>query len=93
MDEEREGTFQRPVRTVVGDLLACPTPDNESEDDAATGRLGGKYQFTDDVMVYAQFSTGYKSGGHATSNCDDPFDPRISRPSKSVSSQSCLMVV
>jgi len=58
-------------------LPACSSPvvENKSDVSKTTGRLGVKYQFNDSVMGYAQFSTGYKSGGFASSACDDPFKP------------------
>jgi iron complex outermembrane receptor protein len=34
--------------------------------DAVTYHLGGKYQFTDDVMGYISYSTGYRAGGFSS---------------------------
>lgn len=55
-------------------LPACVDQQQTFEDDATTGRLGVQFDASDATMVYAQYSTGYKSGGNATSGCADDFD-------------------
>ena len=45
--------------------------------DAVTPRVALQYQFTDDVMVYASASKGFKSGGtnDSVADIDTPFEP------------------
>jgi iron complex outermembrane recepter protein len=40
-----------------------------------TPRLGAQYDVTGTIMVYAQYSKGFKDGGHSTSTCDNNFQP------------------
>ena len=40
-----------------------------------TPRAGLQYDLTDNIMVYAQYSKGFKDGGHSTSTCDNNFAP------------------
>jgi iron complex outermembrane receptor protein len=54
---------------------ASPTVKNKSDDTSTTGRLGINYQLSENTMAYVQGATGYKSGGFASSGCDDPFEP------------------
>lgn len=48
--------------------------------DKVTGRLVGNYQITDTGMLFASYSTGYKSGGYDSLSTDtrsDPLDPEV----------------
>jgi len=50
----------------------------ESVDDdwsKTTGKLGIDYDLTDDSMLYASFSTGYKSGGIPFNGVMQPYEP------------------
>ncbi len=75
LEDERDGSYLR-----VDILDSVPLPgggaangvpvtscdeDYLLEDEEVTGRLGIKYQWTDNFMSYVQVSTGYKSGGYA----------------------------
>ena len=44
------------------DLIAIGIPTKQTED-KFTYKLGIDYQFTDDIMAYATYTTGFKSGG------------------------------
>lgn len=39
------------------------------------GKIGVQYDINDDVMVYAQYQTGFKAGGFNIAACRDDFDP------------------
>jgi iron complex outermembrane receptor protein len=63
--------------TLVGvfvDIPTCPGLEFENSDDHVTGRAGVQVD-VGEAMVYGQYSTGYKSGGFASSTCNDPFEP------------------
>src|SRR5262249_39332045 len=47
-------------------LRYFPTGTNEQTFNVFTPRVGGQYQITDDLMVYASWSKGFKSGGWTT---------------------------
>jgi iron complex outermembrane receptor protein len=51
-----------PLPTTMPPLNVLPTPFEESFD-ALTGSASVQYRFTDDVMTYASYSQGFKSGG------------------------------
>jgi iron complex outermembrane receptor protein len=62
--------------SVLGTVVAAGT--NVADDDWSklTSEVGLEHSFTDDVMVYAKFSTGYKAGGfNATSLQGSSYDP------------------
>lgn len=59
------------VSTPAGAYRSLP----RFKDSVATAMGGLKYQFTDDVMAYATYSEGYKSGGF---NTDAAVNPAIS---------------
>jgi iron complex outermembrane receptor protein len=40
-----------------------------------TPRVGVQYDVRPNIMVYAQYSRGFKAGGHATANCANDFAP------------------
>ncbi|MGH8528801.1 MAG: TonB-dependent receptor [Nevskiales bacterium] len=45
------------------------------DDSAATSRIGLQYDLAAEVKSYAQYSTGYKSGGFSVAACGDTFKP------------------
>jgi iron complex outermembrane receptor protein len=48
--------------------------------DAVTYRLGGKYQFTDDLMAYVSYSTGFHSGGfNSAAQAGATVDPGVTK--------------
>ncbi len=58
---------------ILGENLIFNTENNEREDGSdkwskVTGRLVGNFQITDSAMVFASYSTGYKSGGYDSLN-------------------------
>uniref|UniRef100_UPI00117CD940 TonB-dependent receptor n=1 Tax=Microbulbifer mangrovi TaxID=927787 RepID=UPI00117CD940 len=68
--DEKEGAMVRnyfsPAPTAVFRLLGVqPGPEyaDSFEDSAISGSLAARYQVSDDMMVYASYSRGYKSGG------------------------------
>ncbi|MYM63229.1 TonB-dependent receptor [Pseudomaricurvus sp. HS19] len=68
--DEKNGAMQRNYFTpapnaVFRALLAQPGPefDDDFKDEAITGTLSARYHFTDQIMGYATYSRGYKSGG------------------------------
>jgi iron complex outermembrane receptor protein len=50
-------------------------PTSSQEHLPFTPRIGAQYDVDDDVMVYIQYSRGFKAGGQSTSNCDNEYDP------------------
>jgi len=57
------------------DLVAAGIPLEQSVD-KFTYRLGGQFQFTDDVMGFVTYTTGFKSGGwNARGNAPLEFQP------------------
>lgn len=68
--DEKEGAMVRnyfsPAPTAVFRLLGVqPGPEYSGsfEDSAISGSLAARYQVSDDMMAYASYSRGYKSGG------------------------------
>ncbi len=63
--------------------ITPPFTDHPDEDwDEFTPRVGARYAFSDDVMVFATYSAGYRSGGFngrvingAIEEARDPYDP------------------
>ncbi|MDE0511887.1 MAG: TonB-dependent receptor [Gammaproteobacteria bacterium] len=50
-----------------------PSTDSQTYSDTSF-RVGGQYHLSENSMVYAQYSTGFRSGGFDSSSCNDPFD-------------------
>ena len=64
-DEEKDFSIDAVLGFVPvtdADLVALGIPLEQSED-KFTYKLGGTYQFTDDILAYATYTTGFKSGG------------------------------
>lgn len=64
-DEEKDFSIDAVLSFVPvtdADLAALGIPLKQSED-KFTYKLGGTYQFSEDVLGYATFTTGFKSGG------------------------------
>ncbi|NIB38852.1 TonB-dependent receptor [Pseudomaricurvus alkylphenolicus] len=86
MEEERDATlhfyqhlgiFDSPSldnRLTTQTIVACENQRQQQDVDETTGRLGLQWDLSDEVMTYAQISTGYKSGGNSTSACNDDFE-------------------
>lgn len=76
-DEQKKPNFFRyaineslacppPLQQVIGGVVACVTSGPESEEidgDSVDWKVGFEYDISDDVMLFANASTGYKSGG------------------------------
>lgn len=60
---------------IVSGVAACPLATNERSWDAWTPRVGAQYDVGDDVMVYGQWSKGFKAGGFTANSCYNGFDP------------------
>jgi iron complex outermembrane receptor protein len=53
----------------------CEDLRSELEVSNTTGRIGLQYDVFDDAMVYAQYSSGFKSGGFSIASCGNGFKP------------------
>lgn len=65
-NDEKDGAFvQTAPNAVIGSLFREPesVPDLASDDDAFTWLLNGSWFPSDDVMLFATVSTGFKGGG------------------------------
>lgn len=60
---------------IVSGVAACPLATNERSWNAWTPRVGAQYDVGDDVMVYGQWSKGFKAGGFTANSCYNGFDP------------------
>lgn len=60
---------------IVSGTPACPLLTNKRSWDSWTPRVGAQFDATDDVMLYGQWSKGFKSGGFTSNSCYDDFDP------------------
>lgn len=58
--------------TTVGVCDGSITPQSFS-DEALTGRVGLQHDVHEGVMVYGQYSRGYKVGGFSQSTCNNPY--------------------
>jgi iron complex outermembrane recepter protein len=57
-------------------LLLAKTPNNDSLDQSeVTWRAGIEYDLDDDVLIYSNFSTGYRSGGFSLAYGYETFEP------------------
>ncbi|MDF8332212.1 TonB-dependent receptor [Novosphingobium cyanobacteriorum] len=57
-----------------GAALSCSGANEQNyRDTAVTGRVGAQYDVSSDVMVYGQYSRGYKPGGFSSSKCDNLY--------------------
>jgi iron complex outermembrane receptor protein len=59
-------------------VTACSpstSPPQNLNKTAVTGRGGVQYDVMTDAMAYAQYSTGYKSGGFSQSQCGNEYKP------------------
>lgn len=74
-----ESLFDRQTLRIDASPLppACPAIGTARyrDETANTGRLGIQHDLTEDAMIYAQASRGYKAGGFAGSDCADAFEP------------------
>jgi iron complex outermembrane receptor protein len=50
---------------------------NTVDGNAVTGRLGAQYDVSPDIMVFGQYSRGYKGGGVSISTCGNVYKPEI----------------
>ena len=65
-----------PIGTSDALLLLSKTPNNESLDESEmTWRAGIEYDLDDDILVYSNFSTGYRSGGFSLAYGYETFEP------------------
>lgn len=69
-------------RTFTGGTLGFAEVDNEVNYSEVTGRAGIDYTFSEDLMVYANYSRGYKSGGFTgffvfVPEEKDPYNPEF----------------
>jgi iron complex outermembrane recepter protein len=55
----------------VAPLLTLPSKIST----AWTPRIGAQFDVTDDIMLYGQWSEGFKSGGYTSNSAYDDFDP------------------
>lgn len=68
-DDDKEGSFVQTVNNIalspaVLDLRVNEGPSNlDFSDDELTWLINGSYYATDNIMLFASYSTGYKSGG------------------------------
>lgn len=65
------------VNTTLGistTLCSPATVPQDMDDSTVTGRLGLKFDATDDAMLYGQAAWGYKPGGFSQSNCNNPYE-------------------
>lgn len=60
---------------IVNGAPACPLMTNKREWDAWTPRVGAQYDVEDNVMLYGQWSKGFKAGGFTANSCYNGFDP------------------
>jgi iron complex outermembrane recepter protein len=56
-------------------LVSCEELRSEFRAHSTTGRIGLQFDVRDDFMTYAQFSSGYKTGGFAIGACNEGFEP------------------
>jgi iron complex outermembrane recepter protein len=62
-------------------VLSRLTPQPPKIASAWTPRFGAQFDVTDDVMLYGQWSKGFKAGGFTSNSAGDDFDPeRIQGP-------------
>jgi iron complex outermembrane receptor protein len=50
-------------------------PTSKQDHTPFTPRIGVQYDVTGNIMLYAQYSKGFKAGGQSTSNCANQYDP------------------
>jgi iron complex outermembrane receptor protein len=61
--DEKDGTFRAITRNVTATQAAEVTNDLRLKDSQVTYRVNSTYRPAEDVMLFASFSTGFKSGG------------------------------
>ena len=64
--DDKSGTFDQKVNNVIANALRLRAPEYdklELNDDQPTWRLGLNWTPADDMLFFASYSTGYKSGG------------------------------
>ncbi len=64
-DSKDAAFLQTTPNAIIGSLFRAPeaVPDLSSDDDAFTWLVSAKFDATDDVMLFATVSTGFKGGG------------------------------
>ena len=64
-DSKDAAFLQTTPNAIIGSLFRAPeaVPDLASDDDAFTWLVSGKFDATDNVMLFATVSTGFKGGG------------------------------
>lgn len=77
---EDEKTQRLTSRIVVNNteylgLVICRDLHSDFRAHSTTGRAGLQFDFTDVSMGYAQYSSGYKTGGFAIGACNKGFEP------------------
>ncbi|TAL28451.1 MAG: TonB-dependent receptor [Phenylobacterium sp.] len=79
----QEKDFVRRLQRPIATFAATPAVTASEDWSRFTYHLGGNYQINDDAMVYASYSTGFKSGGFnsraASAATIGPFRPEKAR--------------
>lgn len=60
---------------MVNGNVTCPIVPAKRSWDAWTPRAGAQFDVDDDIMVYGQWSKGFKAGGFTANSCYNGFDP------------------
>lgn len=60
---------------IFSGLDVCPAPPASRSWNSWTPRFGAQYDVTNNSMLYAQYTKGFKAGGFAASSCMDDFEP------------------
>ncbi len=80
LEDEKDHIFSSAITVEIPNLppqsqFSCNQEHIELNKTAAKGRVGTQFDLNDDIMIYGQASTGYKSGGFAKGSCSNIFQP------------------
>jgi iron complex outermembrane receptor protein len=72
--------YTRDEKTVVQSInffgsASCTNLETSNDWDSLTWKLGADYSATDDTLLYASVTTGFKAGGIALGGCANTYDP------------------
>ena len=80
LQEDKEHVFTNYTEVESGAgptqrVFSCENEMLSIDAEEVKGRIGVQWDINDAMMIYSQFSNGYKSGGFAKGACTDTFEP------------------
>ena len=75
-ETQRQTQHNTAVLNAIGlTIQTCALRTNEVNFQSTTPRFGARYEFSNDVSVFATYARGFKAGGFNLYGCNNPYNP------------------